>query len=167
MRRTHYQVCIWNAALEKDPRDLLPTDFGREEDKATKYLLPVTVAEGVALSAPDVLKLTRCGCMTDQPCATARYTCATAQLSCTIFCGYHGMEECCNRWTKRPALLKKIETVMWRTSLSVMTNMAEVLDSAYTEHKQRHNLYTLFTFTLYGSHFGNHLGFAYVVRHQG
>ena len=50
---------------------------------------------------------------------------------------------------KRPALLKKIETVMWRTSLSVMTNMAQVLDSAYTEYKQRQNLYihTFFTFT--------------------
>jgi len=99
-RRAHYQVCIWNAALEKDPPDLLPTDFGREKDEATKSLLPVTVAEGVALAPPDVLKLTRCGCVTDQLCATARCTCATAQLSCTIFCGCHGMEERCNRWTK-------------------------------------------------------------------
>jgi len=50
---------------------------------------------------------------------------------------------------KWPALLKKIETVMWRTSLSVMTNMAQVLDSAYTEYKQRQNLYIhiFFTFT--------------------
>jgi len=100
VRRAHYQVCIWKAAPEKDPLDLLPTDFGREKDEATKSLLPVTVAEGVALATPDVLKLTRCGCATDQSCATARCTCATAQLSCTIFCVCHGMEECCNRWTK-------------------------------------------------------------------
>jgi len=58
------------------------------------------VAEGVALAPPDVLKLTMCGCATDQPCATARCTCATVELFCTIFCGCHGMEECCNRWTK-------------------------------------------------------------------
>ena len=73
-RWAHYQVCIWNSALEKDPSDLLPTDFGREKDEATKSLLPVTVAEGVALAPPDVLKLRRCGCATDQPCAAARCT---------------------------------------------------------------------------------------------
>ena len=56
MRRALYQVCIWNAASEKDPLDL-PTDFAREKDEATKSLLPVTVAEGVALAPPDVLKL--------------------------------------------------------------------------------------------------------------
>ena len=99
MRRAHYQVCIWNATLEKDPPDLLPTDLA-EKDEVTKSLLPVTVAEGVALAPPDVLKLTRCGCATDQPCATSRCTCATAQLSCTIFCGCNGMEEGCNKWTK-------------------------------------------------------------------
>jgi len=70
VRRAYYQLCIWNAALGKDPPDLLPTDFGWEKDDATKSLLPVTVAEGVALAPPDVLKLKRCGCATDQPCAT-------------------------------------------------------------------------------------------------
>ena len=64
------------------------------------YIIPVTVAEGVVLAPLDVLKLTRCGCATDQPCATARCTCATAQLSCTILCGCNRMKECCNRWTK-------------------------------------------------------------------
>jgi len=52
---------------------------------------------------------------------------------------------------KGPALglLKKTETVMWRTSLLVMTNMTLLLDSAYIELKQRQNLYvhTFFTFT--------------------
>ena len=100
VRRAHYQVCIWNAALEKDPPDLPQTDFGWEKDEATKSLLLVTVVEGVALAPPDVLKLTRCGCATDQPCANARCTCATAQLSCTIFCEFRGIKECCNKWTK-------------------------------------------------------------------
>ena len=66
---------------------------------------------------------------------------------------------------KWPALLKKIETVMWRTSL---TNMAQVLDYAYTEYKQRQNLYvhTFFTFTA-AILAAILIGFAYVVRHQG
>ena len=67
---------------------------------------------------------------------------------------------------KVPALLKKIETVMWRTSLSEMTNMAQVLDSAYTEYKQTELICT-YIFHVYGGHFGSQLGFEYVVHHQG
>jgi len=44
VRRAHYQVCICNAALEKDSPDLPPTDFGWEKNETTKSLLPVTVA---------------------------------------------------------------------------------------------------------------------------
>ena len=96
-----FQVSVWKAALEKGPPELAPTHFGWEKDEASSSLLPVTISEGVALAPMDVLKVIRCGCATDQPCATARCMCATAQMSCTIFCGCHGMEECCNRWTKK------------------------------------------------------------------
>lgn len=81
--------------------DLVPTDFNWEKDEATKSLLPITWAEGVALPPLDVIKLIRCGCGTDQPCTNASCMCGTAQMSCTIFCGGHGMEEYCNRWTKK------------------------------------------------------------------
>ena len=101
VRRTHFQVSVWKAALEKDPPELAPTHFGWEEDEASRSLLPVTVSEGVAIAPMDVLKVSRCGCATDQPCATARCMHGTAKMSCTIFCGCHGMEECCNIWTKK------------------------------------------------------------------
>ncbi|KAG0719750.1 hypothetical protein GWK47_049874 [Chionoecetes opilio] len=57
VKRAHYQVCTWKAALEKNPPHLLPTDLGWEKDEATKSLLPITVPEGVALAPPDVLKV--------------------------------------------------------------------------------------------------------------
>ena len=101
MRLAHFQVFIWKAALEKYPPELAPTKFGWEKDEASRLLLPITISEGVALAPMDVLKVIRCGCATDLPCATARCMCGTAQMSCTIFCGCHGMEQCCNRWTKK------------------------------------------------------------------
>ena len=101
VRRSHFQVPVWKAALEKDPPELAPTHFGWEKDEASRSLLPVTLSEGVALARTDVLKVIRRGCATDQPCATARCMCGTAQISCTIFCGCHEVEECCNRWTKK------------------------------------------------------------------
>ena len=100
VKRAHYQVCVWNAALQKDPPDLPPTEYGWEKDEATKALVPVTVAQGVEPAPADVLRLTRCGCASDQPCSNGRCTCTTAQLSCTTLCACHGDEECCNKWTK-------------------------------------------------------------------
>ena len=101
VRRAHFQVSVWKAALEKGSPELAPTNLGWEKDEASSSLLPVTISEGVALAPMDVLKVITCGCATDQPCATSRCMCATAQMSCTIFCGCHGMEECCSRWTKK------------------------------------------------------------------
>ena len=91
---------IFDRYLQKDPPDLPPTEYGWEKDEATKALVPVTVAQGVELAPADVLRLTRCGCASDQPCSNGRCTCTTAQLSCTTFCACHGDEECCNKWTK-------------------------------------------------------------------
>ena len=82
VRRAHFQVSVWKAALEKDPPELAPTNFGWEKDEASRSLLPVTIS-GVALAPMDVLNVTSCGCATDQPCATIRCMCGTAQMSGT------------------------------------------------------------------------------------
>ena len=104
--RAHFQVSVW-----KDPPELVPTNFGWEKDEASRSLLPVTISECVALAPMDVLKVIRCGCATDQPCATARCICGTVEMACTIFCGYHGMEECCNIWrTKFSATEEEVDS---------------------------------------------------------
>ena len=76
------------------------TNFGWEKDEASRSLLPVTKSEGVALAPMDALKLIRCGCATDQSCANfcQVHVWNCSNMSCTILCGCHGMEECCNIW---------------------------------------------------------------------
>ena len=78
VRRAHCQVPEWKAALEKDPPELASTNFGWEEDEASRSLLTVTISEGVALAPMYVLKVIRCGRATGQPCATAICMCGTA-----------------------------------------------------------------------------------------
>ena len=41
VRRAHFQVSVWKAALEKGPPELAPTNFGCEKDEASSSLLPV------------------------------------------------------------------------------------------------------------------------------
>ena len=101
VRRAHFQVSVWRAVLEKDPPELAPTNFGWEKDEASRSLLPVTIPEGVALAPMDVLKCNQVRLCNGPAMPTARCMCGTAQMSSTIFCGCHGMEECCNIWTKK------------------------------------------------------------------
>ena len=56
MRLAHFQVSVWKAVLDK-------------RHEVSKSLLPVTVPEGAAIASLDVIKVIRCGCATDQPCA--------------------------------------------------------------------------------------------------
>ena len=125
VRRTHFQVSVWKAALAKYPPELAPRNFGWEKDEASRWLLPDTISEGIALDPLDVLKVIRCGCAMDQPRITARCMCGTAQMACTIFCGCHGMEE---RWTTRSAHLKKTWTVTVMTSTCVITDDRECFE---------------------------------------
>ena len=41
VRRAHFQVSVWKAALEKGSPELAPTNFGWEKDEASSSLLPV------------------------------------------------------------------------------------------------------------------------------
>ena len=99
-------ICM-ESSIRNSPPELAPTNCGWEKDEASRSLLPVTISEGVAVALMDVLKVIRCGCATDQPCATARCMCGTAQMSCTIFCGCHGMKECVKRWTKKVSAIEE------------------------------------------------------------
>ena len=91
-RKQHYK---------KDPRIHLPIYYDWGNDEASKSLLPVSAPKGIALAPLGVLNVVRCCSATDQLFANARSMCATAQMPCTIFCGCHGVEDCCNRSTKR------------------------------------------------------------------
>ena len=92
VRRAHFQVSM-ESSIRKIPSS--PTNFGWEKDEASRSLLPVTKSEGVALAPMDALKLIRCGCATDQSCARfcQVHVWNCSNMSCTILCGCHGMEE--------------------------------------------------------------------------
>ena len=100
VKRAHFQTCIWKSSMEPDPPNLDPTKFGWRKDKLAKLLTPVTLPADTLLAPASVLKLICCGCASDQPCASGRCGCYTAQLACTVFCSCFITSNCQNVWTK-------------------------------------------------------------------
>ncbi len=100
VRRAHFQASIWRNALQSDPPELDPTQYGWYRDATTKMLQPVMLPEDVSPAPISVLKLIKCGCSSGRPCSTARCSCASAKLSCSMFCTCRGREDCHNEQTK-------------------------------------------------------------------
>ena len=100
VKRSHFQASIWKAALCDQPPSLIVNKFGWMEDTKNKMLIPTAVKTGVAPAPPGLLQTIRCGCSSEQPCATARCGCVSSQMSCTSFCSCFTEENCCNLWTK-------------------------------------------------------------------
>jgi len=93
--RAHLQTAIWKAVLEADPPSLNPVNYGWSLDRTTGILVPVTLPIGVSPAPLDVLKMIKCGCSPLRPCASS-----AAQLSCSMFCGCHGNNDCQNDRTR-------------------------------------------------------------------
>ena len=93
VRRCHFQVAMWKAALDDAPPPMDPCVFGWERNHEN-VLLPSTVP---ALLAPEaILKMIQCNCVTSY-CKTD--SCSCAQIGCTMFCKCEGGELCKNRLT--------------------------------------------------------------------
>ena len=58
VKRAHFQVSVWKAALKKYYPDLVPIVFGWEKDEASQSLMPYTVLEGAALAPAELINLT-------------------------------------------------------------------------------------------------------------
>ena len=86
-------------ALDSDPPDMLPESFGWLRNEASQTLTPTTVPRGVALAQEDILKLIRCQCESESPCASLRCGCNKARLGCTMFCVCQGGIMCMNEQT--------------------------------------------------------------------
>lgn len=100
VKRAHLQTCIWKNALELDPPNLDPTNYGWIKEDSTKSLLPTTVPANVNLAPNAILKLIRCTCTSVMPCKSSRCGCNNANLACTIFCSCHASIECCNEQSR-------------------------------------------------------------------
>ncbi len=92
----HLQVAIWKCALDLDPPDLNPTDFGWSKDIHTGSLTATTVPAGTPLAPQKLLKLIKCTCKGEIPCGTRRCSCRNAGIVCTMFCECHSDGQCWN-----------------------------------------------------------------------
>ena len=71
--------------MSADPPQLNPRLFGWKEESPGGTLVPTTFQPEVAL-APDYLsRLMMCGCSSDTPYKTLRFTCYISNMGCTIF----------------------------------------------------------------------------------
>ena len=73
------------SSLEADPPVLNPAHYGWSISTHTSKLEPVALPANVLPVPESVLKMIKCGCSSSQPCATARCSCSTAHISCSIF----------------------------------------------------------------------------------
>ena len=123
MSRAHFQVSVWKAALEKDPPELAPTNFGWEKDEASRSLLPVPISECVALAPMDVLNVIRC---VVQRTSHAQLPGAFVELlkwHAPLSVGVMEWKSAATYGQKSSALPKKTWTVTAMTSTCVMTEL--------------------------------------------
>ena len=99
--RAHFQVAQWYSALNQDPPPLNAVDYGWEVDEANKCLIPRNVAEGIPYAPEQIMKLVKCGCVSQRPCKGANCGCMGHQLSCTMFCACGGGCTCLNPFNKK------------------------------------------------------------------
>ena len=65
-------------------------------DELIQCLSSVLYPPGKPIGTPGILQMVKCGCITNNWCATGRCGCNKGQLACTVFCAcvYEG------KWTR-------------------------------------------------------------------
>ena len=81
----HLQVAVWRNALEQNPPQMEPRDFGWTQ-VAGKEMYPTPISDGVALVPDALLKVVKCGCSGEIQCRTKRCGCRQSNLACSVFC---------------------------------------------------------------------------------
>ena len=85
LKRAYFQACISKAALQQDPPELHPLEFGWASEGPSGAHCPVSLQSRVAFAPSDILKLINCSCVSDRPCYSQRCSCASVQLPCSLF----------------------------------------------------------------------------------
>ena len=70
---------------EPHPPKLSPVDHGWTYDELSNCFDPVTLPSGAEPAPVEVLQLIRCGCSSDKPCQSARCSCYSAHVKCSVF----------------------------------------------------------------------------------
>ena len=95
--RGHLAVAIQRDCLKTDAPDLASTEHGWYRTEGKPFLLPKIVSLGTPLAPADLLKVFKCGCSSNRPCAMKRSSCKANGLRCTIFCHCRGEDDCHNK----------------------------------------------------------------------
>ena len=107
VNRAHFQACIWKAALQQDPPELDPLEFGWTSEGPSGAYCPVSPPSRVEVAPSDILKLINCSCSRDKPCSSQRCSCSSAQMARSLFCKCEGSSTCCN--PKNVSLVQETE----------------------------------------------------------
>ncbi|KAK3894972.1 hypothetical protein Pcinc_001265 [Petrolisthes cinctipes] len=93
--RAHYQTLMWKSSLiSEPPEDADPVKYGwtKRNDK----LFPVMLPENISPVPTEILQMIKCACSSMRACSTSRCSCASTQMSCSMFCGCHAGVDCNN-----------------------------------------------------------------------
>jgi len=105
---THFQVAHGHAhghsTLSGDAPPLNAVDYGWEADEASKCLIPPNMAEGAPYVPEQILKLVKCGCVSERSCKGANCGCMGHQLPYTMFCACVGGRACLNAFYRAAAM---------------------------------------------------------------
>ena len=101
VRLGHHQTDIWKASPSPDSPQMDAVQYRWSRGEYNSPLSHIMLPANVSPAAVDVLQMIKCGCSSERPCSTGRYGCIVAQMSCSMFCGYHAGSECnkCHRRT--------------------------------------------------------------------
>ena len=75
VKRAHFQAGIWKAALQHDPPELDPLEFGWPSEGPSGAYCRVSLPSKVEVAPSYILKLINCSCSSDRPCSSQRCSC--------------------------------------------------------------------------------------------
>ena len=90
VKRAHLIAAQIPASDEPNPPNLSPVEHGWTYDELSDCFDSVTLPSGVEPAPVKVLQLIRCGCSSDKPCKSARCSCYSAHVKCSVFSVCYG-----------------------------------------------------------------------------
>ena len=95
VKRAHFQACIWKAALQQDPPELDPLEFGWASEGPSGAYCPVSLPSKGEVTPSDILKLVNCRCSSVTGHVPRKDALVIpAQLACSLFCKCEGSSTC-------------------------------------------------------------------------
>jgi hypothetical protein len=94
IKRAHLQASIWKNVTKENVNELEPELFGWTKDSVNKCLEPAYLPSDMPIAPECLMKVTYCGCCSNNPCSTQRCGCKKAEVRCTVLCKCQG--KCCN-----------------------------------------------------------------------